>query len=143
MLPRRTLAQARCASPLAGEVRRWVEKERAPRTTLGARRSVPAGAGYTRGGLGVVPVLSRCYLAPPDAGRPTPGWATSPQPPYPQDDGSGWGEAEEQRVPESWYRSSNVDTSSRLGDTGEIPVVHVPPEGEDQEPRRHPRQWRD
>jgi hypothetical protein len=93
----------------------------------------PGGAGWGRAGSS----------AAPDAGRPVPGGATSPQAPYPQDDGSGWGEAEEQRVPESWYRSSNVDTSSRLGDTGEIPVVHVPPEGEDQQPRSQPRHWRD
>ncbi len=48
------------------------------------------------------------------------------------------------RAPESWYRSSNAGGPSRLGDTGEIPVVHVPPDGEDEEPRLYPpRHWLD
>ncbi|GAA4399931.1 hypothetical protein GCM10023168_08030 [Fodinibacter luteus] len=34
------------------------------------------------------------------------------------------------RTPESWYRSSNLDGPSRLGDTGEIPVVRAPDDGE-------------
>ncbi|HZB67212.1 MAG TPA: hypothetical protein VE503_07320, partial [Ornithinibacter sp.] len=47
-------------------------------------------------------------------------------------------------VPESWYRSSNADGPSRLGDTGEIPVVHVPRDDEDDDPRLYPpRNWVD
>ena len=47
-------------------------------------------------------------------------------------------------VPESWYRSSNADGPSRLGDTGEIPIVHVPREDEGDDPRLYPpRNWVD
>ena len=47
-------------------------------------------------------------------------------------------------VPESWYRSSNADGPSRLGDTGEIPIVHVPRDDEDDDPRLYPpRTWVD
>ena len=47
-------------------------------------------------------------------------------------------------VPESWYRSSNADGPSRLGDTGEIPIVHVPRDDEDGDPRLYPpRNWVD
>ena len=47
-------------------------------------------------------------------------------------------------VPESWYRSSNADGPSRLGDTGEIPIVHVPRDDEDGDTRFYPpRNWVD
>ena len=45
--------------------------------------------------------------------------------------------------PESWYRSSNLRPPSRLGDTGEIPVVRVPRETRHDEdaPLYPPRHW--
>ncbi|HET7761731.1 MAG TPA: PH domain-containing protein [Phycicoccus sp.] len=45
--------------------------------------------------------------------------------------------------PESWYRSSNLRGPSRLGDTGEIPVVRVPPEGRRDVPLYPPAEWLD
>lgn len=45
--------------------------------------------------------------------------------------------------PESWYRSSNLDGPTRLGDTGEIPVVPVPRENTDEVPLYPPRGWVD
>jgi membrane protein YdbS with pleckstrin-like domain len=45
--------------------------------------------------------------------------------------------------PESWYRSSNLRGSSRLGDTGEIPVVRVPPEDRPDVPLYPPADWLD
>ena len=96
------------------------------------RPSPPPGGGTGGGGRGSGP--------PPDAGEPSSAGTSSPPLPYPEDHGAGWGEAEAEQAPESWYRSSNGGPS-RLGDTGEIPVVRVPPE--DQEPQVHPRQWRD
>ncbi|WP_392543378.1 PH domain-containing protein [Oryzobacter telluris] len=43
--------------------------------------------------------------------------------------------------PESWYRSSNVRGSNRLGDTGEIPVVRVPRHDDEDAPLYPPRHW--
>ena len=101
---------------------------------------------------------------PPDpyAGGPAPAApaaraaTAAPAPVEPADEESGRTEAPErvregqggeQRpgvVPESWYRSSNADGPSRLGDTGEIPVVHVPRDDEDDDPRLYPpRNWVD
>jgi membrane protein YdbS with pleckstrin-like domain len=45
--------------------------------------------------------------------------------------------------PESWYRSSNLDGPTRLGDTGEIPVVPAPREDTDAVPLYPPRGWVD
>ncbi|HEX5859843.1 MAG TPA: PH domain-containing protein, partial [Microbacterium sp.] len=47
--------------------------------------------------------------------------------------------------PESWYRSSNLREPSHLGDTGEIPVVRVPREADEQDDARlyPPRHWVD
>ena len=44
--------------------------------------------------------------------------------------------------PESWYRCSNRGGPSRLGDTGEIPVVRVPAE-EGEVPLYPPPHWSD
>ncbi len=44
--------------------------------------------------------------------------------------------------PESWYRSSNLGGPSRLGDTGEIPVVRVPVDDDDG-PLYPPPHWSD
>lgn len=43
--------------------------------------------------------------------------------------------------PESWYRSSNLRGPNHLGDTGEIPVVRVPREEDDEVPLYPPRHW--
>jgi hypothetical protein len=43
-------------------------------------------------------------------------------------------------TPESWYRSSNLNGPTHLGDTGEIPVVRVPTE-DDESPLYPPRHW--
>ena len=45
--------------------------------------------------------------------------------------------------PESWYRSSNLGGPSRLGDTGEIPVVRVPLVDDDDGPLYPPPHWSD
>ena len=47
--------------------------------------------------------------------------------------------------PESWYRSSNLRAPSHVGDTGEIPVVRVPREAEEQDDSRlyPPPHWVD
>ena len=45
--------------------------------------------------------------------------------------------------PESWYRSSNLGGPSRLGDTGEIPVVGVPLVDDDDGPLYPPPHWSD
>jgi membrane protein YdbS with pleckstrin-like domain len=45
--------------------------------------------------------------------------------------------------PESWYRSSNVGGPTRLGDTGEIPVVEGGREDTDEVPLYPPRDWMD
>ena len=45
--------------------------------------------------------------------------------------------------PESWYRSSNLDGPTRLGDTGEIPVVPASREDTGEVPLYPPRGWVD
>ncbi len=45
--------------------------------------------------------------------------------------------------PESWYRSSTVGGPTRLGDTGEIPVVQLPRDDTDEVPLYPPRNWVD
>ncbi len=73
----------------------------------------------------------------PDAGGPAPVGAVprrpEPEPPPLPSPISG---------PESWYRSSNLGRPSRLGDTGEIPVVRVPRD-EDEQRLYPPRHWVD
>lgn len=71
----------------------------------------------------------------PDAGGPAPaGAGTEPR-------GSA-GQRGPITTPESWYRSSNLDSPLHLGDTGEIPVVRVPHEDEDK-PLYPPAHWSD
>ena len=85
----------------------------------------PDGGGGGRGPTG------------PDAGGPAPVGASPgrrpaepPSPPSPIS------------TPESWYRSSTLRGPSRLGDTGEIPVVRVPRD-EQESPLYPPRHWVD
>ena len=73
----------------------------------------------------------------PDAGGPAPVGAAPRRP-----------EAEQAPLPspisrpESWYRSSNLGGPSHLGDTGEIPVVRVPRD-EDEQRLYPPPHWAD
>ena len=99
----------------------------------------PGNGGQGGGGSG-----STSDAGGPDAGGPAPG-GTSPAPGSDEgDDRFGQGTGDREGAPQSWYRSSNAGGPSRLGDTGEIPVVHVPPGGEDEEPRLYPpRHWLD
>ena len=73
----------------------------------------------------------------PDAGGPAPVGSSPPRPetgrpPLPSPISR----------PESWYRSSNLGEPSRLGDTGEIPVVRVPRD-EDEHRLYPPHHWAD
>jgi hypothetical protein len=43
--------------------------------------------------------------------------------------------------PESWYRSSNLNGPTHLGDTGEIPVVRVRTEDDEEVPLFPPHHW--
>jgi hypothetical protein len=86
----------------------------------------PQGGGDGRGGgpLG------------PDAGSPPPAATPPAEPvaePAPQHTAAGG--------PESWYRSSSLRAPSRWGDTGEIPVVRVPRDDDDEAPTYPPRHW--
>ncbi len=72
----------------------------------------------------------------PDAGGPAPAGAR----PEPRRTDSG-DQPSPVSAPESWYRSSNLRGPSHLGDTGEIPVVRVPRDDDDDAPLYPPPHW--